>query len=181
LQVWRRLKKLHAAFKNNLDLNDDEESEDMMMPSGVHSIDLELPTAPIWEFVKVMDHWAPLVPGYISHEILSDRESTWSFKGDIGIMKKTVKLKVDITEWIEPTKVTFNLTGLSENFSGNGYFEAEPLEETRNRMTGCLNVTAKGAMGPMINVILKDFVPNLTKELTEAIANKIKDTAGIKF
>ncbi|WP_412850212.1 hypothetical protein [Brevibacillus invocatus] len=51
----------------------------------------------IWEFVSVMDKWAPLVPGYISHEIINDRQSTWTFMGDIGIMKKKVSLKIDIT------------------------------------------------------------------------------------
>lgn len=149
------------------------------MPSGVHQLELNLPISSVWEFVSVMDRWAPLVPGYISHEILSENQSTWTFKGDIGIMQKTVSLKVDITEWREPTKVTFNLTGINENFGGNGYFEAEALGENRTRMTGSLDITAKGVMGPMINTILKSFVPKVTKELAEAIGAKIEETSGV--
>lgn len=53
----------------------------------------------------IIDKWAPLVSGYIEHQIISDRQSTWSFKGDLGFVKKTVKLRIDITEWTEPTRV----------------------------------------------------------------------------
>lgn len=145
------------------------------MPAGTHSVELDVSIDQIWEFVSDMDKWAPLVPGYIEHEIINENQSTWTFKGDIGIMQKTVKLQIDITEWREPTLVTFDLTGLNENFGGNGYFEAEEISEGKTKMTGNLDITAKGMMGPMINTILKNFVPKTAEELTNAVANKIKE------
>ncbi|MBD3917404.1 SRPBCC family protein [Paenibacillus sp. PR3] len=150
------------------------------MPNGTYHVDLPVPIDRIWQFVSDMDKWAPLVPGYIEHSIINDRESTWSFKGDLGFMKKTVKLKIDITNWIEPTKVTFDLKGLSDNFVGGGYFEAEALGDNQTRMNGSLDITAKGAMGPMVNTILKSFVPKTAQELTEAVANKIAEIEGVK-
>lgn len=150
------------------------------MPSGTHSINLQVPIQNIWNFVSDMDKWAPLVPGYIEHTIISDKQSTWSFKGDLGFMKKTVKLRIDITNWIEPTKVTFDLTGVSDNFTGSGYFEAEVISGNETKMTGFLDITAKGAMGPMINGILKSFVPKTAEELSQAIANRIEEIEGVK-
>jgi len=150
------------------------------MPNGIHTIELPVPIDRIWDFVSDMNKWAPLVPGYIEHEILSERQSTWAFKGDLGFMKKTVKLKIDIKEWIEPTKVTFDLSGLSDNFGGNGYFEAEAVNANTTKMTGYLDITAKGAMGPMVNSILKSFVPKTAQELTEAIAGKIEEIENVK-
>lgn len=143
------------------------------MPAGTHSVELDVGIQEIWEFVSDMDKWAPLVPGYIEHEIINDKQSTWTFKGDIGIMQKTVKLQIDITEWNEPTTVTFDLTGLNENFSGDGYFEAEAISDSKTKMTGHLDITAKGMMGPMINAILNNFVPKTAQELTDAVANQI--------
>ena len=148
------------------------------MPNGIHSVELDVAIDKIWGFVSDMNKWAPLVPGYIEHEILNEKQSTWAFKGDLGFMKKTVKLKIDIQEWIEPTKVTFDLEGLSDNFSGNGYFEAEALDANRTKMTGYLDISAKGAMGPMVNSIMKTFVPKTAKELTEAVAGKIAELEG---
>jgi carbon monoxide dehydrogenase subunit G len=150
------------------------------MPSGTHSVDLDVPISDIWSFVSDMNKWAPLVPGYMDHKILNDKQSTWSFKGDIGIMKKKIKLQIDIKEWVEPTLVTFDLTGLNENFSGNGYFEAKKMTESKTKMTGNLDITAKGIMGPMVNTVLKSFVPKTAEELTTAIANKIEEIEMIK-
>jgi carbon monoxide dehydrogenase subunit G len=150
------------------------------MPSGTHSKELDVSIERIWDFVKDMDKWAPLVPGYVEHEFLNEKQSTWIFKGDIGIMQKTVKLRIDITEWKEPTRVTFDLTGLNENFFGSGYFEVEPLSADHTRMYGNLDITAKGMMGPMINAILKSFVPKTAEELTEAIGNKILEIETVK-
>lgn len=149
------------------------------MPAGTHSINLPLNINTIWEFVQDMNNWAPLVPGYIDHEIISDNESTWSFKGDLGFMKKTVKLKVDIKEWNEPSEVIFDLTGMSDNFKGGGYFKATPVSENETTMTGNLDITAGGMMGAMINQILVKFVPQTAEELTEAIVAKLKEINNV--
>lgn len=143
------------------------------MPNGTHTIELPVPIEKIWDLVSDMNKWAPLVPGYIEHEILSDKQSTWKFKGDLGFMKKTVKLQIDIQEWIEPSKVTFDLKGLSDNFTGGGYFIAEKITDSSTSMTGHLDITAGGMMGAMVNSILKNFVPETAKELTEAIGAEI--------
>lgn len=150
------------------------------MPNGTHTTELNIPIEQVWDFVSQMNNWAPLVPGYIEHEIINENESTWSFKGDLGFMKKTVKLKVDITEWREPSLVTFKLTGLSDNFKGGGFFQADKVDENTTNMTGNLDITAAGAMGPMVNAILKSFVPKTAEELTMAVANKIEEEVGSK-
>ncbi|WP_042356831.1 CoxG family protein [Bacillus rubiinfantis] len=150
------------------------------MPQGTHTVDVPLSIQTIWEFVHDMNNWAPLVPGYISHEILSDRQSTWAFKGDLGFMKKTVKLRIDIKEWNEPTEVTFDLTGMSDNFKGGGYFRAEAIDEQTTRMSGHLDITAGGMMGAMVNQILTKFVPNTAQELTEAIVKKLLEINLVK-
>lgn len=143
------------------------------MPAGTHSVAVPLDINTIWNFVKDMNNWAPLVPGYIEHEIINENESTWAFKGDLGFMKKTVKLKIDIKEWNEPSGVVFDLTGISDNFKGGGYFKAEPISDTETTMTGNLDITAGGMMGPMINQILVKFVPQTAEELTDAIVAKL--------
>src|SRR5699024_5769402 len=75
-----------------------------------------IPRKTIWNFIKDMDHWAPLVPGYIAHHIRDEKQSTWKFNGDLGFIQKKIELRVDITEWKEPSLVTFQLKGLNEKF-----------------------------------------------------------------
>lgn len=66
------------------------------MPNGSHHIQLNLPIEKVWDFVRSINNWAPLVPGYINHELINEYESTWEFKGDLGFMKKTIKLNYGV-------------------------------------------------------------------------------------
>ncbi|WP_058307082.1 CoxG family protein [Gracilibacillus massiliensis] len=144
------------------------------MPNGKHNMKLEVPIAKVWEFVRDMNNWAPLVPGYLEHQRITERQSTWKFKGDIGIMQKTVALRVDIKEWIEPTTVTFNLTGIYDNIVGKGSFVAKEITANQTEIIGNLDINAGGMKGPMVNTILKSLVPKTTEDLTEAVANRIE-------
>ncbi|GAB3798453.1 CoxG family protein [Virgibacillus kimchii] len=146
------------------------------MPSGTYHEELQLPIMRVWDFVSDMNNWAPLVPGYIDHEIINDRESYWEFMGDIGILKRKIKLQVTITKWEKPSKVTFNLEGKNEKFTGSGYFEGIALDEDKTQMTGNLDITATGMKSPVINPVLTTFVPKTAEDLTQAVAEKIRET-----
>ncbi|PLS18260.1 SRPBCC family protein [Bacillus sp. M6-12] len=146
------------------------------MPNGLQIINIAVPIQAVWDFISRMENWAPLVPGYVGHEILSDRESTWTFVSDLGIMKKEISMKVRITDWNEPSEVRFQLTGLNENFTGGGFFKAEAISPQQTRMTGSLDITARGLTAPVANSLLKATVPETAKELAEAVAGKIRAT-----
>lgn len=143
------------------------------MPSGLHQMELDIPIHRAWLFVKDMNNWAPLVPGYHGHEQLNDRQSTWTFTGDAGIVQKTVHVRLIIQEWQEPSKVAFTLKGINENFSGDGYFQADTLGPSTIRMIGFLQISAKGLAGPMINPILKTLLPKTMKHFTERVADRM--------
>ena len=144
------------------------------MTEGLHSIDLSVPIEKVWAFVSDIEQWAPLVPGYIQHELLNDHTLIWEFKSDLGLMKKKIKLAVEIMEWQAPNKITFNLHGINEKFDGYGYFLAESVEMKRTKMTGCLDITAKGANAPIINALMKSHVPQMTVEFAETIARRLQ-------
>ena len=150
------------------------------MPSGKHQVELNISIDRIWDFVKDMDKWAPLVPGYLEHKKISDNRSTWKFKGDLGVVQKMIHLQVDITKWQEPTNVTFLLKGINENVSGGGYFEAEVVNESSTKMTGYLDIKAKGMMAPVVNKVLKTFTPKTTKQFCNAIADKIMEAEQVR-
>ena len=90
------------------------------MPEVSHTTTVGRPTAEVWEFVKDMNNWAPFVTGYQSHEQLSETDSLWTLKGDVGILSRTVELRAHVTEWDGPSRVTFTLTGINEDIEGGG-------------------------------------------------------------
>jgi carbon monoxide dehydrogenase subunit G len=74
-----------------------------------------------------MDHWAPFLTGYQSHEKQSDTESVWTLKGDVGVLARTLRFRVTVTEWAGPSRVRFALKGLNEPMSGEGAFTMEAI------------------------------------------------------
>jgi len=144
------------------------------MPQNKHSVTVKANLQKVWSFVRSMDNWAPLVPGYIHHQILSDKVSTWEFKTDFGLIKKNIHLRVDILTWEEPSKITFQLTGINEKFSGNGYFLAEKAGNTATKMTGFLKIESTGTFAAMMNSMLEPKLEVLTEELTKNVSEKIE-------
>jgi carbon monoxide dehydrogenase subunit G len=145
------------------------------MPQALHSVELSISNESSWDFLKSYDNWAPLIPGYIAHEVQSDTQFTWIFLADLGFTKKTIKLQVDITELLQPNEIKFQLKGLSDNFNGHGYLKTEDA-----KLSGSLELSAGGMMGMMINSVLEGFIPKTTKELVEAIAVKLQELHVIK-
>jgi len=101
------------------------------MPEVTYTTTMKLPVAEVWDFVKDMNNWAPFLTGYQNHEILSETESIWTLKGDVGVLSRVVKLKAHVTEWSGPERVSFTLTGLNEQVEGGGTLLMSP--QTGNR------------------------------------------------
>lgn len=98
------------------------------MPEVTYRTTMALTRAQIWDFVADMNNWAPMLTGYQSHEVKTDRHSVWTLKGDVGILARTVELDVNITEWVDQERVTFTLEGLNELVGGGGEFVMTDLE-----------------------------------------------------
>src|SRR5687768_11175427 len=94
------------------------------MPQAEHKKIIQAPLPEVWEFVRDMDNWAPLVTGYERHEKLSETESFWFLKGELGGLTRIAEFKVHIDEWDESGRVRFRLQGVNEPVTGNGSFDA---------------------------------------------------------
>jgi carbon monoxide dehydrogenase subunit G len=145
------------------------------MPSELQQIELAIPINVIWDFIRDANNWAPLMPGYIQHEQINDNIITWEFKSDLGIMKKKVSLVIDIKEWNEPTRVTFELRRTNEKYIGEGYFEAQALNRNKTLLTGFIEINASGALGSVANSLFKNAIPKSTDEVASAISLKLEE------
>lgn len=109
------------------------------MPEVQYTTRMRLPVTEVWDFVKDMNNWAPFLTGYQKHEPLSDTDSVWTLKGDVGMLARTVRLKAHVTEWNGPERVTFTLSGLNEPVEGGGTLamtedDGEPAHERKKSL-----------------------------------------------
>ena len=98
------------------------------MPSAEHSRVVEASLPEVWNFVRDMDHWAPLVIGYQRHEKRSERDSYWVLKGELGGLSRIAEFEVHIDEWDESGRVAFSLKGVNEPVTGLGSFHAVAID-----------------------------------------------------
>jgi carbon monoxide dehydrogenase subunit G len=86
-----------------------------------------VPVGAVWGFVQDMDNWGRFVTGYQRHEKHDEKRSTWTLKGDVGVLSRTLTFAVEIVEWSGPSRVAFTLTGVNEPMQGEGTFTMEAV------------------------------------------------------
>ncbi|WP_010287675.1 CoxG family protein [Kurthia massiliensis] len=144
------------------------------MAATTYKTNIPVEQAKVWAFVSDIEKWARLVPGYRKHEMKSDKQSVWTFGGTVAGMTKMVDAQVDITEWNEPSKIGFELQGLSDKFTGAGYFEANAISANETEMVMHLEVKAGGVAGVALNPIFKLALPTAAEKLGSRVVAQIK-------
>ncbi len=145
-----------------------------LMGIGIHHVNVHASRLHVWEFIRDMNAWAPLVPGYKEHTIVSDVQSTWKFTLRFGVLSKKVHVKVLVTEWKEPSEVMFILRGINQKFTGEGFFKANEVNSSITAMTGCLTIESTSSLAKILESTFDKMVHELTKELTEAVGEAIE-------
>lgn len=144
------------------------------MPEVEHSVTVRAPVQTVFEFVKDFDNWAPFLIGYQSHEVVNDTDSIWTIKGDVGILSRTVKLEIHITEWVEGERVSFRLHGLTESVEGSGSFVATPHPDG-STLSFQLSLKAGGMAGPMVNAVMGPLLRPAASSLATKISERVEE------
>jgi carbon monoxide dehydrogenase subunit G len=97
------------------------------LADATYTTTTRVPLDRVWAFVQEMDNWGRFVTGYQKHEKQDERHSTWTLKGDVGVLSRTLTFAVEIVEWSGPGRVAFTLTGVNEPMQGEGAFTMESV------------------------------------------------------
>ena len=145
------------------------------MATSTHSVEVNASLQGTWEYISNFGNWAPLIEGYVSHEVVSDSEAKWEILGDFGFVKKQIVLAVDQITRVDQEKISFKLSSKAESLDGSGSFILEVVDAEKTKITGTLDISAGGFMGMMINNVLQTFVPKITPDLVGKIGDKVTE------
>ncbi len=140
------------------------------MPEVTYTATISVGRADVWQFVKDMNNWAPLAKGYQSHEVISERESVWTVKGDIGPISRVTKFQVNITEWLEEEGVTFVIKGLNEPITGQGAIRLSDTPNAGTEIHAKATLEVGGTIGPIVNQLMVPWIHAGADELVTKIA-----------
>ncbi len=141
------------------------------MPQVNYTAMIDIARPEVWDFVRDMNNWAPFAQGYQEHEVLNDRESVWTVKGEVGPITRSTKFHVKITEWIEGEGVEFTLDGINEPITGGGAIrlvDAESGGGTEIRADA--GIEFGGSIGPVVNQLITPWIKGGADDLVTKIA-----------
>ncbi len=141
------------------------------MPNVSYTATIDVSRALVWDFVQDMNNWAPFTRGYQEHDVLNDRESVWTVKGDIGPISRVTKFHVTITEWLAGERVAFVLKGLNEPVNGEGAIQLVDTQSgAGTEIRGDAAIEFGGSLGPAINHLFVPWLRSGADELVTKIA-----------
>jgi carbon monoxide dehydrogenase subunit G len=124
----------------------------------------------VWSYVKDVDNWAHLFPGYQRHLLVEDDHYFWQLRGETGAWSRLVEFDVRVKEWSDPDHVVFELDSRSEPVTGTGRFYTRTADGRGSIMGFELETHATGSAAPMINALLKRFVNEASAPFLRTLA-----------
>ncbi|MCW2572158.1 MAG: hypothetical protein JWO88_2216, partial [Frankiales bacterium] len=122
--------------------------------------------------VENLNNWCHLMVGFQSLDIVTDRQSVWTLRGDVGILSREVKVQVDITEWLPLDRVEFTVLGITERLDGAGSFV---LRRSRDA-----DAPASAGSGHAAAEAVPVDRPSLLRRLRFALVRRILKRVGRK-
>jgi carbon monoxide dehydrogenase subunit G len=127
----------------------------------------------VWTYVENLNNWSHLMVGFQSLDIVTDRQSVWTLRGDVGILSREVKVQVDITEWLPLDRVDFTVVGITERLDGAGSFVMRRSSDTEAP-------AGAGAGSSGAAVAVPADRPSLLRRLRFALVRRILKRLGRK-
>ncbi len=133
----------------------------------------------IWLYVKDMQRWAALMPGYRECTVIDANDSRWTLKVGVGGLVRTVKVLVHVEEWHEPERVNFSYRLEGDPVQGSGSYTAlqKGAEETEVALR--VSVAGSGPMAPMWEAMSRPLLPQLAKSFAEKLKVEIESAPAV--
>ncbi|HEX7103743.1 MAG TPA: SRPBCC family protein [Nitrolancea sp.] len=136
------------------------------------------PREKVWAYTSNMRNWAANMPGYESFEQLSDTDSRWTLQLKLGPFKRTVRMLVHLTQWVEPEHVAFTLHSETDPVNGSGGFHATETSANETSVKLRLRIDSSGPMAGMMESLARPVLERMQKSFAEAIAEDIERSGG---
>jgi carbon monoxide dehydrogenase subunit G len=132
----------------------------------------------VWHYVKDMQRWAGMMPGYRECTVIDANDSRWVLKVGVGGLVRTVKVLVHVDAWNEPERVVFSYKLEGDPVRGSGSYAAwrKGAHETEVALT--VRVEGSGPMAPMWEAMSRPLLPQLAKSFAEKLKAEIETEVG---
>lgn len=143
------------------------------------SATVEAAIGQVWDYVKDINRWAAIMPGYQTCEIEDEDSSRWTLKVGVGGLVRTVKVLVHVDAWNGPGEVRFTYKLAGDPVQGNGTYTARATGPAQTEITLSVNVQGSGPMAPMWEAMGKPLLPTFARSFADQLAAEIGKALGL--
>src|SRR5580692_5992197 len=133
----------------------------------------------VWRYVKDMQNWAALMPGYRECAVIDANDSRWTLKVGVGGLVRTVKVLVHVDEWQEPARVNFSYSLEGDPVQGSGSYTALQKSAAETEVALRVSVAGSGPMAPMWEAMSRPLLPKLAKSFAEKLKSEIETAPAV--
>src|ERR1700722_509284 len=128
----------------------------------------------VWHYVKDMQKWAGMMPGYRECPLIDNNDSRWTLKVGVGGLVRTVKVLVHVEEWDEPQRVSFSYRLEGDPVQGGGSYAASRKGDHETEVSLRVRVEGSGPMAPMWEAMSRPLLPQLAKSFAATLKAEIE-------
>jgi len=139
---------------------------------------IQAPIERVWDYVRSIEGWASLMPGFQQCEVIDDNDSRWTLKVGAGGLLRTVNVHVHVDEWDGPERVTFSYRLAGDPVQGGGLYMARVLGSAETEVSLRVRVEGSGPMAPMWEAMGKPLLPKFAKAFADELKARIEAIAG---
>lgn len=145
------------------------------MRTKLYTIKVDVPIAKVWEIIGAYEILIPLLPGYLGHERINEKESVWTINKEIGLIKKRFDIGIIIKEWNKPHSIKLQFEDRKGRFSGECLLATREITENKTLCTGSLRYSVSGSMSKMISNFMKTDRTEIAEEIKKIIETNLSD------
>jgi carbon monoxide dehydrogenase subunit G len=142
------------------------------------AVTVEAPIGGVWDYVRDMERWAEIMPGYREFTIVDENDSLWTLKVGVGGLVRTVRVNVHVDEWAGPERVLFSFALQGDPVKGGGSYTATRLSPSQTAIALKVRVEGTGPMAPMWEAMGGPLLPRFALAFAEQLKGEIEKTVG---
>ena len=134
----------------------------------------------IWDYVKDMQRWASIMPGYRECAVIDANDSRWTLKVGAGGLVRTVNVRVHVDKWNGPGEVDFTYKLEGDPVQGGGSYRASAKDAHVTEVALKVRVEGSGPVAPLWEAMGRPLLPQFAKSFAGQLKAEIeKGVAGM--
>jgi carbon monoxide dehydrogenase subunit G len=149
------------------------------MLEAEHSVLVNVGIGAVWHYVKDMQRWAALMPGFEDCTVIDANDSRWTLKVGVGRLVRTVKVLVHVDEWREPACVNFSFRLEGNPVEGRGSYTGSQKGAAQTEVAFRVTIAGSGLMAPIWEAMSRPLLPEFTKSFAVKLKAEIESAPAV--